>query len=119
MKYRKLDDEGDFTFGHGDLDYHKDSPEAAAQAVKTRLMLWAGEWFLDQEEGTPWGLRVLGKNRAADYDPLIRLRILETQGVESLESYESVWDENSRKLEIAATINTIYGQASVNAIWGQ
>lgn len=117
MRYRKLDNSGDFCFGHGNLDYYQDCPEAVAQAVKTRLALWAGEWFLDQEEGTPWGLRVLGKNQAADYDPLIRQRILQTRGVESLENYESVFDENSRHLSIAATIRTIYGPASLNLIF--
>lgn len=117
MRYRKLDENGDFTFGHGDLDYYKDNPEAVAQAVRTRLMLWAGEWFLNQDEGTPWGLRVLGKNSAADYDPLIRLRILETRGVNSIEDYSSDWDENTRRLAISATINTTYGQTAVNAIF--
>lgn len=114
MRYRKLDNTGDFCFGHGNLDYYQDCPEAVAQAVKTRLALWAGEWFLDQEEGTPWGLRVLGKNRAEDYDPLIRLRILETQGVSSISSYESVWDADSRALAIDVTIDTIYGATSVS-----
>lgn len=113
MRYRKLDQNGDFTFGHGGLDYYQDCPEAAAQAVRTRLALWEGEWFLDEREGTPWGLRVLGKNQAKDYDPLIRLRILETQGVESLENYESAFDENTRKLSIKAEINTIYGSTNV------
>ena len=117
MRYRKLDKNGDFVFGHGELDYHRDSPEAVAQAVMTRLKLWSGEWFLDNQEGTPWGVRVLGKHDAADYDPLIRLRILETPGVESLESYESSWEENSRRLAISATINTVYGQASLNTFF--
>ena len=54
MRYRKLDAAGDFVFGHGAADYHRDSPEAVAQAVLTRLKLHRGEWFLDRSEGTPY-----------------------------------------------------------------
>lgn len=117
MRYRKLDATGDFSFGHGELDYYQDNAEAVAQAVKTRLALWAGEWFLDNQEGMPWGLKVLGKNQATDYDPLIRLRILETSGVVSVESYESAWDEDTRKLSIAVTIATRYGRAQLNTFF--
>jgi len=33
MRYRKLDDSGDFSFGHGQADFHHNTPEAVAQAV--------------------------------------------------------------------------------------
>lgn len=117
MRYRKLDQNGDFVFGHEELDYYQDSPEAVAQAVKTRLMLWAGEWFLDSQEGMPWGLKVLGKNRASDYDPLIRRHILETKGVESLAGYESVWNAETRSLSVSAVINTVYGKADLSVFF--
>lgn len=116
MRYRKLDAAGDFVIGHGAADLWTDSPEGVAQAVKTRLLLFSGEWFLDVEEGTPWMTQVLGKHRPEDFDPLIRRRILETQGVRELVAYESVWDAETRRLTISATITTVYGQAAVNVV---
>ncbi|EKH5089394.1 hypothetical protein O5Q68_004428, partial [Salmonella enterica] len=53
MRYRREDAEGDYTFGCGDDTWLINSPEAVAQAVKTRFALWYGQWFLDKTEGTP------------------------------------------------------------------
>lgn len=115
MRYRKLDADGDFQMGHGEADYHIDSPEAVAQAVKTRLALLAGEWFLDLTEGTPWAARVWGKHVRDTYDPLLRRRILETEGVREITSYESSFDGETRTLTVAATIDTVYGAVTVTA----
>ena len=46
MKYRKLDENGDYVFGNNSYDYiEKD--EAIAQAIKTKLYLFYGEWWED------------------------------------------------------------------------
>jgi hypothetical protein len=47
MRYRREDDDGDYTFGQGDDTWLINSPEAVAQAIKTRFELWYGQWFLD------------------------------------------------------------------------
>ncbi|MBZ8873882.1 hypothetical protein H5S67_26565, partial [Escherichia coli] len=52
MRYRREDADGDYTFGSGDDTWLINSPEAVAQAVKTRFELWYGQWFLDTTEGT-------------------------------------------------------------------
>lgn len=114
MKYRKLDAKGDFQMGHGDADYHVDTPECVAQAVKTRLALLTGEWFLDLAEGTPYVTHVWGKHTKDTYDPLLRRRILQTEGVTELVSYESTFDPNIRKLTVSVELNTVYGVTSVN-----
>ena len=115
MRYRKLDKDGDFQMGHGLADYHIDSPEAVAQAVKTRLALLTGEWFLDVTEGTPWATRVWGKQARSTYDPILRRRILQTAGVRELTSYASAFDGETRKLTVTATLDTVYGTVTVNA----
>lgn len=61
MRYRREDADGDYTFGSGDDTWLINSPEAVAQAVKTRFELWYGQWFLDTTEGTPWSQSVLGR----------------------------------------------------------
>ena len=114
MRYRKLDAKNDYQLGHGPADYHVDTPECVAQAVKTRLALLAGEWFLDLAEGTPYVTHVWGKHTKDTYDPLLRRRILQTEGVTELVSYESTFDPNTRKLTVSVELNTVYGTTSVN-----
>jgi len=60
MKYRRLDVNGDMSFGAGVSNFLINSPEAVAQAVMTRLKLFQGEWFIDTEIGVPYNTKVLG-----------------------------------------------------------
>lgn len=113
MRYRKQDANGDYVFGHQQSDFHRDVPDAVAQAVKTRLKLFTGEWYLDTSDGTPWRTEVLGKYTKDTYDAVIRSRILGTPGVSELLAYSSAFDGDSRALSISATINTQYGPAPV------
>lgn len=115
MRYRALSPSGDFVFGPGSR-FLIDSPATVGQAVRTRLLLALGEWFLDMTEGTPYKTSILGTGTKAIYDQAIQERILGTQGVTSIESYASFLDED-RHLSVAATINTIYGQTTVNQVF--
>src|SRR5512138_1652145 len=116
MRYRKLDANGDYTLGSGS-DFLRDSPEAVAQAIKTRLALWAGEWFLDITDGTPWKESILGKRvNGKNPDAAIKQRILGTQGVTEITSYSSSFDGNTRALTVTATISTQYGAATITEI---
>lgn len=60
MRYRREDDDGDYTFGQGD-DTGWLTPRGCRAGHKTRFLLWYGQWFLDTTEGTPWIQSVLGK----------------------------------------------------------
>ena len=116
MRYRKLSDEGDMTFGSQQADFLRNTPETVAQAVVTRLKLWLGEWFIDQSEGTPYQQAALGKHTRASIEPAIRSRILETEGVTSIESFDMSVDPDERKVTINATINTAYGSVEVQGV---
>ncbi|ETS31237.1 MULTISPECIES: hypothetical protein [Photorhabdus] len=113
MRYRREID-NDYVFGRGEASFLINSPETVAQAVKTRLMLRSGEWFLDDREGTDYD-KVLGKGTSSFYDLIIRQRILQTQGVSEIIHYRSERNPNTRKITITATIDTIYGQTGVTA----
>jgi len=116
MKYRALDSDGDFKFGNGNLDFHKDTPEAVGQAVLTRLRLWAGEWFLDTTEGTPYQAGVLGKTDLTTANLTMRDRILNTEGVTAIVEFSSSLNPDLRSYAVSATIDTIYGQTTLNEI---
>lgn len=113
MKYRKLDDNDDMTFGHGIKNFWVDVPDAPAQAVKTRLMLNYGEWYLAPTDGTPWSTQVLGRYTGTTRDPTVRGRIAGTQGVHGILQYSSVLDRNTREFAVSVQIDTIYGNTAL------
>lgn len=113
MRYRKLSPDGDYVFGNGQLDFYRDVPEAVAQAVKTRLELWLGEWFLNIEDGTPYMQGVLGKHSKTSADNTIQQRALGTQGLTDLSDYESEVDPDTRRMTASFNIDTLYGPTAV------
>lgn len=114
MMYRKLDAAGDYTIGLQAGNFLKNTPEAVGQAVKTRLGLIQGEWFLDTTVGTPYNSQILGAGMVSKYDRAIQEVILGTQGVTGIEAYSSSVDPSTRAATVNCTINTVYGKASVN-----
>jgi hypothetical protein len=115
MRYRKLDQAGDYSFGHGPQDFYVNQPEAVGQSALTRLRLWQGEWFLDTSVGTPYLTQILGKVPQGIADQAIQSVVLGTAGVLGLSAYFSNYDSASRKLSVTMTLNTIYGSTEVNA----
>lgn len=111
MRYRVLDETGDYTFGRGRSGFLENSPETVVQAVKTRLGLIEGEWFLDLTEGTPYMTQILGKGTDSLYDRAVKERISGTQGLSGIRSYFSTLKE--RNLTIGADIDTVYGVAEL------
>lgn len=111
MRYRRLSTDGDYTFGQGQANFLIDSPETVGQAVKTRLLLLFGEWFLDIEDGTPYAEQVLGNDTRPTYDQAIRQRVLDTNGVTDISAYQSI--VAGRALSVTMTIDTIFGPTTV------
>jgi hypothetical protein len=113
MRVRKLDSNGDMTFGHGGADYYVNDPVGVAQIVSTRLRLWLGQWFLYRSDGMPWLTKVIGKYTEDTRDAAITNRIFLTPGVLSIATYQSQLNRNTREFDVQAYINTIYGPAQV------
>ncbi len=113
MKYRRLDTGGDFTVG---LAFLVNTPAAVGQAIGTRLRLWLGEFFLDTTDGTPHLTQVLGPRAGRNPDAAIKQRILGTPGVSSITSYSSSFDGRTRALTVTATVDTIYGAATIKEV---
>lgn len=115
MQYRREDADGDYTFGQGDNTWLINSPEAVAQAIKTRFELWYGQWFLDTTTGTPWIQSVLGKQKPEIYNLAIRQRILDTAGVSSITAFNTTVNTSTRRVSFTATVETIYGTTTVTS----
>lgn len=113
MIYRKLTPTGDYTFGQQSNNFYANVPAAVAQAVKTRLSLSQGEWFLDTTIGTPYKTKVLGKGTTGMYAQAIRQVILNTQGLTGLTYFSSSVDPITRAASVSGTINTQYGATPI------
>ena len=85
MQYRQQDSNGDYVVGQPFL---VNSPDAVALAIRTRLALSLGEYFLDLSQGTPWWDGIMEKYQQ-NYDTLIKDRIVGTPGVTAITSYSS------------------------------
>jgi hypothetical protein len=113
MKYRRLSDSGDYSFGHGDSDFAYDL-EASVQAVKTRLQLYKDSFWRDLNDGLPMYQSILASSGAADnltvVDSVLKKRILGTEGVSRIVNFDSQFDPNSRRYSFTCVIDTIYTQ---------
>ncbi|KAB7788051.1 hypothetical protein [Methylorubrum populi] len=110
MRVRRVSSDGDMVFGGNQAAFHRDTPEAVAQVVESRLQLWEGQWYLDLEEGTPYETQVLGKRTETLRDPALRARILDTPGVTEIARYDSVLNRDTRGFTVTATIETAFSR---------
>lgn len=96
----QLDENGDLDFSEGGLR----SRSNVRQRLITRLRSYQGEWFLDTDVGTPWFQRILGKGRRlGQVTSIFRKRILETEGVLSIEDLSVDYNPSTRKLTVTFT----------------
>ena len=110
MKVRRLDAAGDWTFGQGRANYAARG-ESTAQRVRTRLLCFLGDWFLDLDQGMPWLDDFERPGNLADIERTARMTILQTSGVAQLDSLELALSP-ARVLTITASVTSTDGDAS-------
>jgi energy-converting hydrogenase Eha subunit B len=113
MTVRKLSPTGDMIFGNSMLDFISNTPATVAQVVKTSLLLWLGEWYLDNTLGMPWIEGVLGKHSEDTADATVQDYVSNVQGVTDIANYVSSADESRRLYTATATLDTLYGPTPV------
>lgn len=88
---------------------------AVGQIVTTRLRLFHGEYFLNVDEGTEWFTQVLTKQGSlAQTDLLVQQRIVQTDRVIGLQSFESESDIDARTYRLTADVLTEYGAVEIS-----
>ena len=112
MKYRALDENGDYTFGR---NLFLRDREAVGQAILTRMKLLYGEWWENTDDGLPLFEKIFGvfvnDERKNAVDLIISGRISGTQGVQNIVRFES--DFQNRTYSAQCVINTIYGEVTL------
>ncbi|MDK9607119.1 hypothetical protein [Lelliottia wanjuensis] len=111
MRTRRIDANNDWTFGAGRQSYATQS-EAVRQKVKTRLQMFLGDWFLDEDIGIDWITEMSSRNQTTRIVSDAKYCILQTMGVSTLDKFGYTRDSKTRKLSITATYTDIYGQTN-------
>jgi len=104
MIRRSLDKNGDYAINR----FVADSP-ATIQAVHTRLRLFLGELFLNTSAGVPYYQKIFVKPaRLSEIEQVIKSTILNTEGIDTLSSFDMNFDAGTRALRISFSGKTIY-----------
>lgn len=111
MRTRRLDNNGDWTFGRGRQSYATKS-ECVRQKVQTRLHSFRQDWFLDATHGIDWIGNMARRGSRVKVEAEIRNCILQTVGVKTLTTFASQYVPKIRKLSVQATFTDIYGTES-------
>jgi hypothetical protein len=87
------------------------------QSIRTRLLLYQGEWWLDLEAGVPWFDEILGvPGSLRTAEAWIRQTILDTRFVDSLTSFSVTFDPRARRLTITFDALTEFGPSGVQEV---
>ena len=115
MRYRKLDANGDYSFGGNSNNFLTDK-EAVRQAVITRLRLLLYEWWENLEDGLPLWQQIMAQRDRNKAEQVIRERMVQTPHVMGLISFQRDWNNETRSLTITALFQTEYGEVGISEV---
>lgn len=114
LKCRILDADGDYSFGNNDQDYTA-GIDAIAQVIKTKVLLFYGEWWENIGIGIPMFQSIIGQMNPEALQTsaslLITKRIMEVEGVISVDDVTIT--RSGRTLNFQISVNTEAGETTV------
>lgn len=107
---RALNSKNDIFLDNGSFAVVRDGPEIV-QHVRTRLLFYLEEWFLDKNAGTPYFQEIFRKPaNIANAESRIKERILGTPGVLRLLNFTMDYQgANQRRLSVSFSAETTAG----------
>lgn len=91
-----------------------DGAERVRQHIDVKLRLFAGEWFLDTEFGTPYLASILGKQISlAAAVAALKASILEVDGVQTITRFDYTFNRSARDLDVSFDVLTPFGNLSI------
>jgi hypothetical protein len=107
----KLDENGKLDFSGGTLHVISGS-DAIVQGVLTRMRLFRGEWYADDEAGVPYRQKVFVKNpNIADIENEFRAVIRNSPGITAVEYVRLTLNGDTREATVSWRATTIDGEA--------
>lgn len=116
MIYRRLDANGDYTFGQNRQAFLS-KEEGVAQAIYTRLKLLLAEWWEDTTDGLPLFQAILGARTNSGtraIDLILQKRIRGTTGVTDIFDFSSTFSSETRTYSFQCQVDTVYGTISLD-----
>ncbi|MDF7667457.1 hypothetical protein PT273_06320 [Orbaceae bacterium ESL0727] len=111
MKVRELDNNHDWTFGHGLANYLTDSA-AIAQCVKTKLLALKRDWFLNRDEGIAWFDYLTKNPNTKQLETDVKTEIFNVDGVVSIDKFDILLDTDTREFLIQITYTDKYNKSN-------
>ena len=94
--------------------------DGVRQGIQRRLNLFKGEWFLDEDTGTPWYQDILGqKFSEIKVRDAMRTAILDTPGAGELISMNISFALTTRVLTVSWEVSTLFDDTDENAALNQ
>ena len=94
-----------------DLKTTVDDVGAIVQRLKVKLLLFKGEWFLDLNAGIPYYEQIfVSSNFKDDADTVFKLAIVNTEGITSVRSFSSTFDNTTRLFSIKFSVTITSGE---------
>lgn len=94
-----------------------EGPDFVVQAIRTRLLLYRGEWWLDTASGVPWFQEILkAPANIPRTESTLRRTILETPGVTGLTLFDLTFDRARRDLRVTFEVQTEFGPSGVEVV---
>lgn len=89
--------------------------DEVVQGVKTRLLLFRGEWWLNTAAGTGWFETVFSGagQDVRRVEREIKRQILASPGVDTLTAFSISYDRATRSITITFEVDTIYGPSGI------
>lgn len=109
MAVRRLDENGDWTFGQGRANYLI-GPDEVLQRVITRIKSFKNDWFLDVDQCIDWINLLANRNNSKIIEDEIERVTLSTPGVRSVKQVK-ILSINKRDATILLSFDTIYNKA--------
>ena len=106
MKYRRLSKDGDYSFGANMSDYVSGN-YAVGYAIKSKVLLFYGEWWEDIGIGIPMFQSIIGQGRSQalknSVQQLLINRIMEIDEVAVVNKVNVVFSGRTMQVSISAT----------------
>jgi len=110
MSVSRLDSDGDWTFGQGLAGYISGLNEIK-QNVVTRIQSFKNDWFLDTDAEIDWFNLLSNRNTEESTKAQLSKTVLDTIGVNTLDSLFFQIDRQERKAIIQLSYTDIYGNS--------
>lgn len=114
---RALDSNNDLIIEDGSLKLVRDAAEVV-QHVRTRLLFYKGEWFLDTLTGVPYYQEIFTKPaNLGNTESILKSTIIQTPGIEQLTNFAMDYQGGSiRNLGVTAKAETVFGDVTIAGV---